>query len=493
MFLSVQVAEAALQERPPYCGEVTNKQSVVVITDGSLSVRGDGPSFPLLGSHVYGATGTLLDGSPLSPFVRVDFTSGVDGWVHKSGITIIGCVREGGETATSSVEYLPRKYKWVLPSTFSGSSGIETDAQKNITSFDGGDWIRYDAVDFGNRAPGSIAVQAAVPVEQAGKYIEFRIDDLRGPVIAVLKTEATSGATTYTEQYVGMRPVEGVHTLYVRGVGEGTIAQIRGIHVFQSNTLYGNVHEEQVSSGRTFTKGLVLRGEEKQRFSGIRVSNPDGACIVLDRVTRIEIEDAEIGPCKGPAVEVRNALSVGLENLHINNARAGILVASSSDVHIERISLSGTSPMEYGVILDRTHGGSLMRSMFSGTYKGDMVSLISSEYIDVVKNVFRHYTFTSPTFSPFVIGGHQGMYPGSDYFISGNNVTSVFSGSPVFLTGSIGNTTLLDNTFTRGMYIYPTGAPLQGVVMRNNIIGPDSWIEPTSVMSIHGIEKNIFQ
>ena len=102
--------------------------------------------------------------------------------------------------------------------------GVEIYAS-GISFVDGGDWLRYDGVDFGAGVT-QFFVRIAVPAEFAGRQIEVRLDELTGERVGVLTVAATASWDEPTTQQVAIDPVSGVHDLYLRFTGGDGVGNI---------------------------------------------------------------------------------------------------------------------------------------------------------------------------------------------------------------------------------------------------------------------------
>ena len=105
---------------------------------------------------------------------------------------------------------------------------------------------------------------------------------------------------------------------------------------------------------------LLLEGRMDVVISGIRLSNPDGPCVVVRNSQRIRIERSELGPCQGGVsiegssgvavsdsvirdtgqagngVDVIFSQDVAVTNNRIERVRTGVYALGSSGVKVER-------------------------------------------------------------------------------------------------------------------------------------------------------------
>ena len=100
--------------------------------------------------------------------------------------------------------------------TASGGSG------SFLAGLDGGEWVRYDAVDFGDGGLQTLTASLSVDPTVAGKVIQIRIDSrTSGPMIGALTTTSTGGWSTFTTQSTPIAQVRGVHDVYLVAASPG--------------------------------------------------------------------------------------------------------------------------------------------------------------------------------------------------------------------------------------------------------------------------------
>ncbi|MGW1208043.1 carbohydrate-binding protein [Streptomyces sp. NPDC002499] len=111
--------------------------------------------------------------------------------------------------------------KQVEGESYTSSSGVSNHAAGSGTvvgSFDGGDWIGYDNVDFG---PDADLFTAFIGVDDpyAGKGIEIHLDSVTGPKIGTLHVASTGGFDTLSVQSTSITPTSGHHKVYLVAPG----------------------------------------------------------------------------------------------------------------------------------------------------------------------------------------------------------------------------------------------------------------------------------
>ncbi|HEV7302460.1 MAG TPA: fibronectin type III domain-containing protein [Tepidisphaeraceae bacterium] len=93
----------------------------------------------------------------------------------------------------------------------------------------GGDWVRYDAIDFGAGAA-SLRANLAVASDYAGKFIQIRLDSPSGLLLGTLRTDDTGSWTGYSLKSAPILPVTGVHSVFLvfqnSATANGSIANV---------------------------------------------------------------------------------------------------------------------------------------------------------------------------------------------------------------------------------------------------------------------------
>ncbi|WP_042166082.1 carbohydrate-binding protein [Paenibacillus gorillae] len=108
---------------------------------------------------------------------------------------------------------------------FSASQGVQTGAEgtgKYLGWIDGGDWIGYYNIDFGNGQLDQFQVSAAADPSYAGKELELRLDSITGPLIGTYTFNNTGGFTTFQTQTIPISGASGVHHLFLVAKGSGS-------------------------------------------------------------------------------------------------------------------------------------------------------------------------------------------------------------------------------------------------------------------------------
>jgi hypothetical protein len=104
---------------------------------------------------------------------------------------------------------------------YTNSSGVARHAAGTGTvlgNFDGGDWVEYTSVDFGQGRDwftGSIGEDPAF----AGRQFQIRADSLTGPVLGTVTVAQTGGFDTYTDESTPITFTSAVHDVYLVALG----------------------------------------------------------------------------------------------------------------------------------------------------------------------------------------------------------------------------------------------------------------------------------
>ncbi|MFC1433955.1 carbohydrate-binding protein [Streptacidiphilus sp. N1-3] len=109
----------------------------------------------------------------------------------------------------------------VQAESYTSSSGVSPHPAGTGTvvgSFDGGDWIGYDNVDFGT---GANLFTAFIGVDDAyaDKGVEIHLDSATGPLIGLLSVAGTGGFDTLSVQSTSITPTSGHHAVYLVAPG----------------------------------------------------------------------------------------------------------------------------------------------------------------------------------------------------------------------------------------------------------------------------------
>jgi hypothetical protein len=110
--------------------------------------------------------------------------------------------------------------------TYSAHKGIKEPRPGVVGNTDGGDWIKYDQIDFGSGVA-SVAVDLAIGEREA--TLGFRLDAPDGPVIATLIPKSTGDWSTFQIQEAPAQSTSGIHDLYITFAGARGLPDLRSI------------------------------------------------------------------------------------------------------------------------------------------------------------------------------------------------------------------------------------------------------------------------
>jgi hypothetical protein len=138
----------------------------------------------------------------------------------------------GGNVKTSAARTVAVAGATAVRDAFAGLEAESYDAMSGVVKsgsyvgyVDGGDWVKFSAVDFGAGAS-SVKVRLAVAESFAGKQIQFRLGSPTGTAIGTLTVASTGGWTTFATQSATISGANSVRDLYLTfsgGAGVGNI------------------------------------------------------------------------------------------------------------------------------------------------------------------------------------------------------------------------------------------------------------------------------
>jgi hypothetical protein len=108
--------------------------------------------------------------------------------------------------------------------TYDAMSGI-VKSPSYVGYVDGGDWIKYSAVDFGSGV-NTVSVRVAVTAAYAGKQVQFRLGSVTGTLVGTLTVASTGGWSTFVSQTTKISGASGVRDLYLVFAGGDGVGNI---------------------------------------------------------------------------------------------------------------------------------------------------------------------------------------------------------------------------------------------------------------------------
>lgn len=199
----------------------------------------------------------------------LDFTVG-SGSPARNAAAVLSPWTDGSTDATPTIgAYQYGAPKWVAGArsvgstiqaeSYASSSGVTTRSAGTGTvfgSFDGGDWVRYAGVQFGN---GRTMFEAtlATEVNYAGQRFQIRIDSATGPVIGTATVDSTGSFNRFTTQYTPIVPTSGTHDVYLIALGSGPGVGDVDTIAFTRTPAKVDAERADASSGTTTASGAT--------------------------------------------------------------------------------------------------------------------------------------------------------------------------------------------------------------------------------------------
>ncbi|MDO6423285.1 carbohydrate-binding protein [Saccharophagus degradans] len=192
--------------------------SVDVANEGSFNIVSQIASLESGGSLHYEISGATNVQSEKVQFTK---TGGWQTWEHTAAANVhlnagFHTLRIVFETAGFNIHSLivsEASYGKIEAESFDSMSGIAADTT-SVGYFDSGDWVKYNAVNFGNLAK-------SITLSIAGAYsngvAELRLGSTSGPVIATYSMMPTDGWADFQPRSFNITHTSGVHDLYIVG------------------------------------------------------------------------------------------------------------------------------------------------------------------------------------------------------------------------------------------------------------------------------------
>jgi len=233
----------------------------------------------------------------------------------------------------------------------------------------------------------------------------------------------------------------------------------------------------------TFTASGPITATSGQVISGVRIQNPNGACIVIPAgVTGVVVRDSDIGPCRGNGNVIVNGSGATIEHNLIRDGGRGVYMHNTTGGTIRRNKFQGTHSgiscghsnpdfcshiLEFADVTNTTVDGNEVR----GTTNNDAISMWQTSGMKLINNDID-VTVTHIHGAAFTMGDSLSGKPGRDNYIAGNIVRqrSQAGGARAGIFGSEGNTVLERNCFVNGMTVMNYSGVFNGITIRNNVI-----------------------
>ncbi len=243
-----------------------------------------------------------------------------------------------------------------------------------------------------------------------------------------------------------------------------------------------------------FTASGPITADTGQVISGLRISNPNGSCVTIPPgATNVTVRDSDIGPCGGDASVLVQGPGALIEHNFVHEGRRGIYVTHTSNATGRANKVHGpfagnscgtsnpshcSSAIQFDAVQTGEADGNEIRGSHYGT---DALSAFESSGMRLVNNDID-VSISAPDAAPFTMGDSTTGNPGRDNYVAGNTVRQS-GGVPPGVFGSTANTILERNCLTSGIQAYNFSGVFNGVTVRNNVIGPGSFVPDTSVIA----------
>lgn len=126
-------------------------------------------------------------------------------------------------------------YSTIQAESYSSNLGV-CKYSSYISCGDNGDWLRFDAVNFGSTGAARVEIRLALQRSKAGLPIEIRLGSAQGTLIGTLSAASTGSASTYAVQSVAVSRVTGQQTVFVRFPGSQFVDRVDWIRFVQATT-----------------------------------------------------------------------------------------------------------------------------------------------------------------------------------------------------------------------------------------------------------------
>jgi parallel beta-helix repeat protein len=141
-----------------------------------------------------------------------------------AGICNLASFRFTSSGSTTAPTTTSTSFPQIAATSFVSQSGT-TVAGNTVGSIDNGDYLQYQAVDFGTGAT-TFTASVAVPATYAGQQLVLHVDSLTGPVIGTLTISSTGDWATFAPESTSISGVTGVHDLFLIGNGSFGICDL---------------------------------------------------------------------------------------------------------------------------------------------------------------------------------------------------------------------------------------------------------------------------
>jgi hypothetical protein len=501
-----------------------------------------------LGTQGIGVSGSIISGPITSGAItrwNVNFDSGVDGWISEANLTLASTQIESISTLASTITTWSRcasevvgtpevcavsgtrEVRYGIPGAYT-TKVVTGSTECNDVAFKAPNTPYQNFCEVSSKETLPPIAPPVVPTPSptvstplpntwtkcADEYgtctfsgkrrVVYGVSPTAQNTIRVAENSILCDNTTFTDP----APTFGKSCWYEKVT---TTAQVTASVVVSTPTPTPVVTPQPVTQVTTavgprvssFANSGPIVATAGQVISGVRITNPSGACITIN-VPNVTVRDSDIGPCGGEA-NINVTSNGGGSVIEYNTIRAGgrgLMARSTNNVVTRYNSFTGeyfggsgpincwqedgrnngcSSAIEYDFMQSGTIEGNKVRGNEYGT---DAINLYQTSGTKIINNDVNVGLYWQHA-SPFMIGdSFVGGDPGHDNYIAGN-ITRGVGGVPSGVLGSSGNTIIEKNCFASGVQIYRyNNNPLNGMTVRNNVINLNqSAVPDTSILS----------
>lgn len=233
---------------------------------------------------------------------------------------------------------------------------------------------------------------------------------------------------------------------------------------------------------------MVINGKTGVIVTGVNITNSKGACITVKNSKTIKITNSQIGPCKGPGVDVENVTGLTVSNNKIDHTASGFYALTSTLLVVDQNRISNVQgPLPRGQCVQFNQSSGLISDNICTNPIGsspaeDAINIFQSSHVKIVGNSI---TGGGPSRSG---GGIMlGDNGGSDLVVMNNTLTDpgqygigVASGTNIRVTSNTVTSRKFDYSNV-GVYVwnqYPK--PCADITISGNTI---KWINSKGVLT----------
>lgn len=233
---------------------------------------------------------------------------------------------------------------------------------------------------------------------------------------------------------------------------------------------------------------MVIIGKTGVTITGVKITNSKGSCITVKNSKQIKILNSQIGPCKGPGVDVESVTGLTVSGNKIDHAASGFYALSSTllDVNNNQISnVQGPLPRGQCVQFNQSSGlisDNTCTNPIGSSPAEDAINIFQSSHVKITGN-----TITGGGPSRSGGGIMLGDNGGSDLVVINNKLTDpgqygigVASGTNIRVTSNTVTSQKFDYSNV-GVYVWNQyNHPCADITIVGNTI---KWINSKGVLT----------